>query len=69
MPEHQRWFSCCVDLDHSAINTIGNAVETRRWVMARGFQSLIVVTSNFHMPRALAELAISFRTSRWCPMP
>jgi uncharacterized SAM-binding protein YcdF (DUF218 family) len=57
MPEHQRWFSCCVDLDHSATNTIGNAIETRRWVKARGFKSLIVVTSNFHMPRAMAELA------------
>jgi uncharacterized SAM-binding protein YcdF (DUF218 family) len=56
MPEHQRWFSCCVDLDRSAVNTIGNAVETRRWVIAQGFQSLIVVTSNFHMPRAMAEL-------------
>ena len=57
MPEHQRWFSCCVDLDRSAVNTIGNAVETKRWMMSRGFLSLIVVTSNFHMPRALAELA------------
>jgi uncharacterized SAM-binding protein YcdF (DUF218 family) len=56
MPEHQRWFTCCVDIDHSA-NTIGNAVETRRWMKARGFQSVIVVTANYHMPRAMAELA------------
>jgi uncharacterized SAM-binding protein YcdF (DUF218 family) len=56
MPEHQRWFNCCVDIDHSA-NTIGNAVETRRWVQARGFRSVIVVTANYHMPRAMAELA------------
>jgi uncharacterized SAM-binding protein YcdF (DUF218 family) len=56
VPEHQRWFTCCVDIDHSATNTIGNAVETRRWAKARGFQSLIVVTANFHMPRALVEL-------------
>ena len=28
VPEHQRWFACCVDLDHSATNTIGNAIET-----------------------------------------
>jgi len=56
VPEHQRWFACCVDIDHSATNTIGNAVETRRWVKARGFQSLIVVTANFHMPRAMFEL-------------
>lgn len=56
VPEHRRWFNCCVDLDHSATNTIGNAVETKRWVKARGFQSVIVVTSNFHMPRAMAEI-------------
>src|ERR1041384_4266492 len=54
VPEHQRWFSCCVDLGHSATNTIGNAVETRRWVEDRGFKPLIVVTANFHMPRAMA---------------
>jgi uncharacterized SAM-binding protein YcdF (DUF218 family) len=55
MPEHQRWFTCCVDIDYST-NTIGNAVETRRWVKARGFESLIVVTANFHMPRAMFVL-------------
>jgi len=55
MPEHERWFACCVDIDHSA-TTIGNAIETRQWVKARGFQSLIVVTANFHIPRALVEL-------------
>lgn len=57
VPEHRRWFTCCVDIDHSATNTIENAIETRRWVKARGFTSLIIVTSNFHMPRAMAELA------------
>jgi uncharacterized SAM-binding protein YcdF (DUF218 family) len=56
MPEFQRMFSCCIDLDHSARNTLGNALETRRWVHDRGFHSLIVVTSNYHMPRAMAEL-------------
>src|SRR6185312_6296292 len=28
MPEHQRLFTCCVDLDRFALNTVGNAVET-----------------------------------------
>jgi uncharacterized SAM-binding protein YcdF (DUF218 family) len=56
VPEHQRWFACCVDIEHSATNTIGNAIETRRWAKARSFNSLIVVTANFHMPRALSEL-------------
>jgi uncharacterized SAM-binding protein YcdF (DUF218 family) len=55
-PRYQGLVSCCVDLDHSAINTVGNAVETRRWVKDRGFASLIVVTSAYHMPRTMAEL-------------
>jgi uncharacterized SAM-binding protein YcdF (DUF218 family) len=56
MPEHRHWFTCCVDIDHS-VNTIGNAVETGRWVKARGFRSVIVVTANYHIPRAMVEIA------------
>lgn len=56
-PEHGRIIACCVDLDRTAVNTITNATETRRWVEERGFRSLIVVTSSYHMPRAMAELS------------
>jgi len=55
--ESQSWFNCCVDLDRSAVSTRSNASETRRWVHERGFKSLIVVTSNYHMPRAIVELS------------
>lgn len=55
-PRYEGLVSCCVDLDYSAINTTGNAVETRRWTKDRGFSSLIVVTSAYHMPRTMAEL-------------
>src|SRR5579871_2859177 len=57
LPERQTYFNCCVDLDRSAVNTRSNAAETRRWVHERGFRSLIVVTSNYHMPRAIVELS------------
>ncbi|MBX6424410.1 MAG: YdcF family protein [Variibacter sp.] len=56
MPRHERLLACCVDLDHSALNTFGNATETRRWAESLGFRSLIVVTSAYHMPRSMAEL-------------
>jgi uncharacterized SAM-binding protein YcdF (DUF218 family) len=55
-PEFEKIVQCCVDLDRSAVNTITNATETRRWAQTRGFRSLIVVTSSYHMPRAMAEL-------------
>ncbi len=54
--QDQALFACCVDLDRRAQNTVGNAEETRDWAMENNFASLIVVTSNYHMPRALAEL-------------
>jgi uncharacterized SAM-binding protein YcdF (DUF218 family) len=57
LPERQAYFNCCVDLDRSAVNTRSNAAETRRWAHERGFTSLIVVTSNYHMPRAIVELS------------
>jgi uncharacterized SAM-binding protein YcdF (DUF218 family) len=56
-PQYAKIFRCCVDLDRSALNTVGNAMETRRWATERGFKSLIVVTSNYHIPRAMAELS------------
>lgn len=55
-PGQRRLFDCCVDLDYRARNTIGNAIETRRWMREQRFRSLIVVTSNYHMPRTLIEL-------------
>src|ERR1700727_463756 len=57
LTDNQSLLSCCVDLDRSAVNTRSNAAETRRWVHERGFKSLIVVTSNYHMPRAIVELS------------
>jgi uncharacterized SAM-binding protein YcdF (DUF218 family) len=55
--DNQSLMNCCVDLDRSAVNTRSNAAETRRWARERGFKSLIVVTSNYHMPRAIVELS------------
>jgi uncharacterized SAM-binding protein YcdF (DUF218 family) len=56
VPGSDPLFDCCVDLDWRAMNTIGNAEETRKWAERRGFRSLIVVTSAYHVPRSMAEL-------------
>lgn len=55
-PEYEKLFACCIDLGHQALNTSGNALEIAQWSRALGFRSLIVVTSGWHMPRALVEL-------------
>jgi uncharacterized SAM-binding protein YcdF (DUF218 family) len=67
-PEFERWVRCCVDFDRS-LNTLGNAIETKRWAESRGFRSLIVVTSNYHMPRALAEIAHQLPGVALVPFP
>ena len=55
-PGQRQLFDCCVDLDYRARNTIGNAIETRRWAERNGFGSVIIVTSAYHMPRTMVEL-------------
>jgi uncharacterized SAM-binding protein YcdF (DUF218 family) len=67
--ENRSYLNCCVDLGHSAVNTRSNAAETRRWVHDRGFKSLIVVTSNYHMPRAIAELSHAMPEIELIPYP
>lgn len=49
-------YDCCVDLGFAAANTVGNARETEEWAKAKGYHSLIVVTADYHMPRAMLEL-------------
>lgn len=69
VPEYARLLACCVDLDHSALNTLGNAVETRHWVRDRGIRSLIVVTSSYHMPRTMVEFAWQMPDVELIPFP
>jgi uncharacterized SAM-binding protein YcdF (DUF218 family) len=67
-PDFVRWVRCCVDFDRS-LNTLGNAIEIRRWALRRGFRSLIVVTSHYHMPRAMAEIAHQLPDATLVPFP
>ena len=48
---------CCIDLGRKAANTVGNAREISEWAERHHFDRLIVVTSEYHMPRTLVELA------------
>lgn len=69
MPEREGLLTCCVDLGRFAVNTRGNAAEARRWASDRGFRSLIVVTSNYHMPRAISEFSHAMPTVTLIPYP
>lgn len=70
LPLPRDLFNCCVDLGYQALDTIGNARETREWAQVHNItRSLIVVTSNYHMPRALAELSAELPDVKLYPFP
>nr|WP_155294158.1 YdcF family protein [Rhizobium rhizogenes] len=62
-------FNCCVDIGYDAIDTIGNAREAAKWIHARGYKSILVVTNNYHMPRSLAELKYVDPGTDYIPYP
>ena len=60
---------CCVGLGYSADNTSGNAAETAAWMRQEHFVSLRLVTSNYHMRRALLEFSRAMPETRIVPHP
>ena len=44
-----------IELGYSAEDTIGNAQETAEWVKKNNIKSLRLVTSNYHLNRAIIE--------------
>lgn len=50
-------FECCVDLGKESFDTRSNARETAAWLLAHHYRSVRLVTTDWHMPRAHADLA------------
>ena len=51
-----RLFDCCVTLGREAIDTRSNGIETARWLEKRGYDTVRLVTTDWHMRRAAFEL-------------
>jgi len=64
-----RLFDCCVDLGFDAEDTVGNAQEIAAWAAAKRYDSLIVVTSDYHMPRSMLEIRGLMRGAELIPYP
>jgi len=58
-----------ITLGHAAHSTRGNALETADWAREHDTHSLLVVTSWFHMPRALVELRRAMPAVTILPYP
>ncbi|MGD0866794.1 MAG: YdcF family protein [Rhizomicrobium sp.] len=62
-------FDCCADMGFQATNTRGNALEAADWARDHHYRSLVVVTSNYHMPRSLLEFADVMPNVKLMPYP
>lgn len=51
--QDQALWDCCVDTGRQATNTRTNALEASAWAKNKGYASLILITSDYHMPRSL----------------
>lgn len=58
-----------VDLDHLALDTIGNAIETAHWAKVHNYKKLIIVTSDFHITRSLLEFKKAMPDIKLIPYP
>jgi uncharacterized SAM-binding protein YcdF (DUF218 family) len=62
-------FSCCVDIDREALDTVGNAQESAKWLSEHRFGTVILVTNNYHMPRSLLEMHRLAGSVQFIPYP
>ncbi len=59
---------CCLDFD-TAADTIENAAHTGSWTQALSYEHILLVTSDYHMPRAILEISSASETLRITPYP
>ncbi|MFP4314328.1 MAG: YdcF family protein [Alphaproteobacteria bacterium] len=60
---------CCLTLDFKATTTRENAIQTKKWVDRNDIHSIRLVTSDYHMPRALLELKTQMPNLKIIPHP
>lgn len=49
--------ACCITLGYDAVDTRSNALETARWIKDNKLKSIRVVTTDWHMRRAIFDIA------------
>ena len=55
-PNNKNFFQCCIDIGKDAKNTFENIIETFEWMKSNEFNSIIIVTSDYHVPRVKLEI-------------
>ncbi len=58
---------CCVTLGRAAATTEGNGVEVAEWARRHKLTHIVVVTSEYHMDRAMLELRHAMPEANFVP--
>ena len=54
-PKYKNFFDCCVEIENISSNTFENSRETFLWLEKNKYDSVLIVSSDYHMPRAKLE--------------
>ena len=66
-PNYNKIVDCCIQIEGISRNTFSNAVESLKWVKSKKINSFVLLTNNYHMPRAILEFKSIFKDIRITP--
>ena len=64
---NEKTIECCIQIEGISRNTFSNAVESLKWVKSKGINSFVLLTNNYHMPRAMLEFKSIFKNIKIIP--
>ena len=64
---NEKIIECCIQIEGISRNTFSNAVESLKWVKSKGINSFVLLTNNYHMPRAMLEFKSIFKDIKITP--
>ena len=64
---NERVIECCIQIEGISRNTFSNAVESLKWVKSKKINSFVLLTNNYHMPRAMLEFKSIFNDIKVTP--
>jgi len=67
-PENLKILNCCITVENQSTDTYSNAIESYKWIKKNNFKSITLITSDYHMPRALIEFKQKLNDIRITPL-
>ena len=66
-PNYNKIIDCCIQIEGISRNTFSIAVESLKWVKSKKINSFVLLTNNYHMPRAILEFKSIFKDIKITP--